>query len=79
MMHPEKIEKLLVEAKQTPDIESKRAKIWELQQVVFEEYCILSPMIVPSGLAVKAPYVRGDGLMIIEQTQWTPEDAWLDK
>jgi len=79
IMHPEKIEKLLVEAKQAPDQLSKRAKIWELQQVTFGEYSIFSPMIVPSGLAAKKPFVHGDGLMTIEQTQWTPEDAWLDK
>jgi len=77
--HPDKIEKLLVEAKQAPDQQSKRAKIWELQQVVFEEYCIFTPMFVVSGLAAKQPYVRGDGMMVVEQTQWTPEDAWMDK
>jgi peptide/nickel transport system substrate-binding protein len=77
--HPDKIEKLLVEAKQAPDQQSKRAKIWELQQVVFEEYSIFTPMLVVLALAAKQPYVRGDGLMVVEQTQWTPEDAWLDK
>jgi len=79
IVHPEKIEKLLVEAKQAPDQLSKRAKIWELQQVTFEEYSIFSPMIVPSGLAAKKLYVHSDGLMTVEQTQWTPEDAWLEK
>lgn len=79
IMHPEKIEKLLLEAKQAPDIESKRAKIFELQHVVFEEYSIFTPMYVLSGLAAKQPYVKGDGMMVVELTQWTPEDAWLDK
>ncbi len=79
IMHPEKIEKMLTEAKQAPDQESKRAKIWELQQVVFEEFSIFSPMLVVSGLAAKQAYVRGDGMMEIELTQWTPEDAWMDK
>ncbi len=78
IIHPEKIEQLLVEAKAAPDEESKQAKIWELQKVVFEEYCIFSPMWVASGLAAKQPYARGDGLMEVELTQWTPEDAWLD-
>ncbi len=79
IMHPDKIEKLLAEAKQAPDQESKRAKIFELQHVVFEEYSIFSPMYVGSGLAAKQSYVRGDGMMTVELTQWTPEDAWLDK
>jgi hypothetical protein len=78
IMHPDKIEQLLLEAKAAPDDESKQAKIRELQTVVFEEYCIFSPMLVASGLAAKQPYARGDGLMEVEFTQWTPEDAWLD-
>jgi peptide/nickel transport system substrate-binding protein len=78
IMHPDKIEQLLLEAKAAPDDESKQAKIWELQTVVFEEYCIFSPMLVGSGLAAKQPYARGDGFMEVEFTQWTPEDAWLD-
>jgi len=79
IMHPDEIEQLLVEAKQAPDQETKRAKIWQLQQVVFEKYCIFTPLVVISGLAAKQPYVHDDGLMVVEQTQWTPEDAWLDK
>ncbi len=79
IMHPDEIEKLLVEAKQAPDQESKRAKIFELQHVVFEKYAIFTPMYVLSGLAAKQSYVKGDGMMTVELTQWTPEDAWLDK
>ena len=36
-------------------------------------------MLVISGLAAKQPYVHNDGLMTVELTQWTPEDAWRDK
>jgi peptide/nickel transport system substrate-binding protein len=79
IMHPEKIEKMLVEAKQAPDQKNKRAQIWRLQQVVFGEYSIFSPMLIISGLAAKQPNVHNDGLMTVELTQWTPEDAWKDK
>ena len=79
IMHPEKIEKMLVDAKKAPDQKSKQAQIWKLQQVVFGEYSIFSPMLVISGLAAKQPNVHNDGLMTVELTQWTPEDAWKDK
>jgi peptide/nickel transport system substrate-binding protein len=79
IMHPEKIEKMLLDAKRAPDQKSKQAAIWKLQQVVFGEYSIFSPMYVVSGLAAKQPYVHNDGLMTVEMTQWTPEDAWRDK
>jgi peptide/nickel transport system substrate-binding protein len=79
IMHPEKIEKLLTEAKQAPDLKSKRAVIWKLQEATFGEYSIFSPMIILSGLAAKQPYVHDDGMMTVEHTQWTPEEAWKDK
>lgn len=79
IIHPDDLEKLLTEAKQAPDQETKRAKVWELQQMTFEKYAIFTPLVVPDGLAAKQPYVRNDGMMVIEQTQWTPEDVWLDK
>jgi hypothetical protein len=79
IIHPDDLEKLLTEAKQAPDAETKRAKVWELQTMAFEKYAMFTPLVVPDGLAAKQPYVRNDGLMVVEQTQWTPEDAWLDK
>lgn len=79
IVHPDEIENLLTEAKQAPDQETKRAKVRELQHIVFEKYCIFSPMYVLSGLAAKQSYIKNDGMMTVELTQWTPEDAWLDK
>ncbi len=79
IMHPDDLEKLLTEAKQAPDQETKRAKIWEVQTMAFEKYAMFTPLVVPDGLAAKQPYIRDDGMMVVEQTQWTPEDAWLDK
>ena len=79
IIHPEKIENLLVDAKKAPDQKSKREQIWKLQQTVFGEYSIFSPLFVVSGLAAKQPYVHDDGLMTVEFTQWTPENAWKDR
>jgi peptide/nickel transport system substrate-binding protein len=79
IIHPAQIEKLLVDARQAPDQASKKAVIWNLQQVIFGDYCIFTPLFVPSGICVKQSYVKNDGLMDIEYTQWTPEDAWLNK
>ena len=79
IIHPEKIEKMMIDAKLAPDQESKKKIILDLQQVIFGEYCIFTPLYVPSGLAAKQTYSKGDGVMEIEYTQWTPETAWLDK
>jgi peptide/nickel transport system substrate-binding protein len=79
IIHPAELEKLLVDARQAPDQASKKTIIWNLQQVIFGDYSIFTPLLVPSGVCAKQTYVKNDGLMTIEYTQWTPEDAWLDK
>jgi peptide/nickel transport system substrate-binding protein len=79
IIHPDQIETLLKDARTAPDQASKKAVIWNLQKVIFGDYAIFTPLLVPSGVAAKQSYVKGDGLMQIEYTQWTPEDAWLNK
>jgi hypothetical protein len=79
IIHPDQIETLLNDARTAPDQASKKAVIWDLQKVIFGDYCIFTPLLVPSGLCAKQSYVKGDGLMQIEYTQWTPENAWLNK
>jgi len=79
IIHPAEVETLLTEARQAPDQATKVAKIWQLQQVVFGNYSIFTPLLVPSGVAAKQSYVQDDGIMRIEYTQWTPEKAWLNK
>jgi peptide/nickel transport system substrate-binding protein len=79
IIHPDQIETLLVDARKAPDQATKKAVIWNLQQVIFGDYSIFTPLLVPSGICAKQTYVKGDGIMEIEYTQWTPEDAWLNK
>jgi peptide/nickel transport system substrate-binding protein len=79
IIHPAQIEKLLVDARQAPDQATKKAIIWNLQQVIFGDYAIFTPLLVPSGVCAKQSYVKDDGIMQIEYTQWTPENAWLNK
>jgi ABC-type transport system substrate-binding protein len=79
IIHPAQIEKLLVDARQAPDQATKKAIIWNLQQVIFGDYSIFTPLLVPSGVCAKQSYVKDDGIMQIEYTQWTPENAWLNK
>lgn len=79
IIHPAQIESLLAQAKAAPDQASKKAVIWNEQQVIFGDYCMFTPLLVPSGICAKQSYVKNDGLMDIEYTQWTPEDAWLNK
>jgi peptide/nickel transport system substrate-binding protein len=79
IIHPAEVEKALADAKAAPDQAAKLAIIRNLQKVVFGDYAIFMPLLVPSGIAAKQTYVKDDGLMTVEYTQWTPETAWLNK
>jgi ABC-type transport system substrate-binding protein len=79
IIHPAEVEKLLADAKSAPDQATKVAVVQNLQKVLFGDYSIFTPLLVPSGVCAKQSYVKDDGIMIIEYTQWTPESAWLDK
>ncbi len=79
IIHPPEIEKGMVDAKAAPDQAAKVATIRNLQKLIFGDYAIFTPLLVPSGIAAKQTYVKDDGLMTVEYTQWTPETAWLNK
>jgi ABC-type transport system substrate-binding protein len=79
IIHPDAIENGLTAARQAPDQATKVADIQALQKVIFGDYCIFTPLLVPSGVAAKQSYIQKDGMMQIEYTQWTPEKAWLNK
>ena len=79
IIHPAEIEKGMTDAKAAPDQTSKVAIIRNLQKLIFGDYAIFTPLLVPSGIAAKQTYVKDDGLMVVEYTQWTPETAWLNK
>ncbi len=79
IINPPEIENALVAARTAPDQATKVAIIKDLQKVMFGDISIFTPILVPSGVCAKQPYVKGDGIMRIEYTQWTPETAWLNK
>jgi peptide/nickel transport system substrate-binding protein len=79
IIHPEEIEKLLVDLDQAVTNEAKRQIGWKLQEVVFGKYCIFTPVIYNVGIDAKLPYVKDDGLAVIVGDEWTPHTAWLDK
>jgi peptide/nickel transport system substrate-binding protein len=75
--HPDAIEQLLVEAKQQPDYKTKQAKIWELQSAIFDQYCLVTSILVNVNLTAKKSYIHDDGLMVIQYDEWTPETIWM--
>jgi len=79
LIHPDELEKLVADQRAAPDQEAKKKLTWQLQDMVMNKYCLLTPVVLLSSLDAKAPYVKNDGLLDIDFTQWTPWEAWLNK
>jgi peptide/nickel transport system substrate-binding protein len=79
VMQPEEVDKLIQQAQQAPDLASKQKLVWQLQDVVFNKYCIFNPVVITFPIAAVQNYVKGDGIMKTYVNEWTPEDTWLDK
>ncbi|HSW58358.1 MAG TPA: ABC transporter substrate-binding protein, partial [Dehalococcoidales bacterium] len=79
IINPPEIEKGLLDAKAAPDQATKQQIVWNLQKVIFMDFCIFTPLYIPSGICAKQTYIKDDNIMTTEYTQWTPESAWLSK
>jgi ABC-type transport system substrate-binding protein len=78
IIHPEKIENLLVQARTAPDFPTKVKVAQELQKAVIDEFAIMTPVYVSTMPAAKQRNVRGDGINQTHASMWTPADAWLE-
>jgi peptide/nickel transport system substrate-binding protein len=79
IIHPEKIEKTLVDVRKANSFKEKKALAYELQRLVFDEYAVFTPFYVKVLFGAKYPAVHTDGFYTIEGSQWTPEDAWMER
>lgn len=79
IIHPDKVEKLLIEARSALDFQTKKTKTHELQQAVFDEYVIFTPLFVTGPAIVKYPKVHDDSMPALINTEWTPENTWIEK
>lgn len=79
IIHPDKVEKLLADARTAPDFESSKKAVLELQKVVFDEYAISFPTFsLINGIAF-TPKVQNLGMFTTNALDWNPEDTWMKK
>jgi peptide/nickel transport system substrate-binding protein len=79
IIHPDKVEKLLAEARTATDVEASKKAVHELQKAVFKENAIGFPAFsLIHGLAVD-PKVQNLGMYKTNAFDWNPEDVWIKK
>jgi peptide/nickel transport system substrate-binding protein len=79
IIHPDKVEQLLAEARTAPDFESEKKAVHALQQAIFEENAIAFPVLrLKAGIAMDTK-VRNLGMWTVNGLDWNPEDVWKQK
>jgi peptide/nickel transport system substrate-binding protein len=61
------------------DAQTKLKAVHFSQELLFNKYVVIIPIVLDQMPSVKYPYVKGDNINVYALTIWTPEDTWLDK
>jgi ABC-type transport system substrate-binding protein len=77
ILYTAETDKLIDEARAAPDDATKQSLTWEVQERVFDQQAVLTPLWLIDDIAVKHPNVHNEGISTIEGGQWSPEDAWI--
>ncbi|MDD5703741.1 MAG: hypothetical protein PHU23_17030, partial [Dehalococcoidales bacterium] len=78
-IHYDQIDLLLDKVVSAKTFEEKQKAVWEVQNFVIDEKCLLSPFIVLPRIAFRYPNIHEDGVCDPSGNGWTPENAWIDK
>jgi peptide/nickel transport system substrate-binding protein len=78
-IHPDRVEKLLAEARNAPDFESMQQAVQELQKVLIDEYAMFVPMFTLKGFIAMQPNVQNLGMYTTNSFDWNPEAVWIKK
>jgi ABC-type transport system substrate-binding protein len=73
IIHPDDLENAIVNMMTATNNDDKEKYAWEMQNLLIDKYCIVSPLVTALGLYAKSPQVHDD---YIEES-WTFADAWI--
>ncbi len=73
------VDRLVEDALTTPNLTTKRKITLQLQQLVFDKYSMFTPILIQPTIVTKYKGYNGDGINEIEQTMWSPANAWIEK
>jgi hypothetical protein len=79
IIHPDKVEQLLAEAKAAPDFETYKTSILALQKATIDENAMFFPMLSPRSAVFMKPEVQNLGMFITNGFDWDPENVWIKK
>ena len=72
-------EATLAKAVSAPNFETKKKLTWEAQKLFIDKYALFQFFYTQPRMNAFYKNVHDTGIGITIDTQWTPEDAWIDK
>ena len=80
MMLPDDYLAAIRAAVAAPDFTTKQKLVQDVQKLIVDKYCLQNFVYASIQGVATQPYVRDSGFLTSAQTtQWTPEDAWINK
>jgi peptide/nickel transport system substrate-binding protein len=79
IMHPSSLDNAIDEAWIAATMEAKQSAIRKAQVVLFDQFCLATPIAIVTPPVARQQYVKSDGIMETDMWVWSPENAWLDK
>jgi len=81
MTHPDEVEEAIWLTTTATDLETKIAQAHNLQYLLTDKYCLLTPIVASYPIAAKSLKVHGEQTSTLEASgfPWTFADAWLEE
>jgi ABC-type transport system substrate-binding protein len=78
MLCPDDYEAALSKALAAPDFETKKKWTWEAQKLLIDKYALINFFFTHTRMNCFYKKVHDTGIGDTIDTQWTPEDAWIE-
>jgi len=80
MLAPEDYKQAVIKAVTASDFSTKQKWTQEALKLLIDKYALIIPFYHPNRVVVEKSYVHNTGLFTVAtDSQWTPEDSWLEK
>jgi peptide/nickel transport system substrate-binding protein len=77
IIHPERVDQLLAEARKATSFEEQAALIQELQIELIDNHAMFAPLISPNPAIFIDPVVQDLMMQKTNSLEWNPESVWL--
>jgi hypothetical protein len=78
-LHNDELEKMCTDVQSAADFASKQKAMQNAMYLIFDKYCILTPVYEQVVACAKYPDVHDDGLYTVDDFQWNTADARIGK